>query len=374
MQQRIIAHLDMDAFFASVEEVTTPRFKGKPIVVGAEPGPNGESRGVVSTANYKARIYGIHSAMPISVAFRLSQEAIKRGEEAVLFIPPDFELYNRVSQNTMAIVRKYSDSVEQASIDECYFDLSSAKTFAKAETICKKIKKEIKDKEKVTCSIGIAPNKLVSKIAAGFKKPDGLYVVEDEDVQDFLDPLSIREISGIGPKTAAILYKKNVKIISDLRTFSQEELKSFLGKNGADIYNKIRGIDDNPIEEHREAKSIGEQTTLSANTLDAQVILETMKQLSDSVFKSFLQNESTIFKTLAITVRFADFETKTSAKSFKEGIGCDDKAKFDIEIMKLLLPYLDKRNNPKRKPIRLIGVRVERLSSEAIHYNQKLFK
>jgi nucleotidyltransferase/DNA polymerase involved in DNA repair len=147
-----------------------------------------------------------------------------------------------------------------------------------------------------------------------------------------------------------------------------------MGKHGESIYNKIRGIDDNPITEYREAKSIGEQTTLSANTLDAQIVLDTMKKLSDNVFKSFLKNNSTVFKTLAITVRFADFETKTSAKSFKEGIGRDNKAKYEVEIMKLLLPYLDKRSNPKRKPIRLIGVRAERLSSEAIHYNQKLFK
>lgn len=361
MELRIIAHLDMDAFFASVEEAATPRFSGKPIAVGSEPN-NGIGRGVVSTANYKAREYGIHSAMPISIAWRLSKEAKRQGKEEVIFLPVDFELYNKVSDNVFKIIKKHSGTIEQASIDEFYFDLSFAESFKKAEEICQEIKAEIKESQKVTCSVGIAPNKLVSKIAAGINKPDGILLVEEKNAQDFLKPLSIREIPGIGPKTAEIFYKKDVKTVKDLLKYSVEDLEGILGKHGGKIYYKIKGIDDDPITENREVKSIGEQTTFGKNTLDIIFICETFKKLSDGVFRRFLESGFEKFKTISITVRFSDFETKTSAKSFKEVIGLNGKKKFEVEIMKLLLPFLDKRNNPRLKPIRLVGVRIEKLS------------
>ena len=350
----------MDAFFASVEEVTTPRFMGKPIVVGSEI-INGMGRGVVSTANYKAREYGIHSAMPISTAWRLSQDAKKQGKEEAIFLPVDFELYHKVSAHVSQIIRKYSGSVEQASVDEFYFDLSSAGTFKKAEAVCKKIKAEIKDKERVTCSVGIAPNKLIAKIAAGIKKPDGMMLVYEKEVQGFLGPLSVRELPGIGPKTAEFLYKKDIRIISDLLKFSREELKEMMGKHGESIYYKAKGIDDSLITEHHEAKSIGEQTTFNKNTLEPIIIYDTLRKLSDSVFNSFTKSEFTGFKTITITVRFADFETKTSSKSFKEVIGRNSKKRFEIEVLRLILPFFDHQSNPKRKPIRLVGVRIEKI-------------
>lgn len=360
--KRIIAHLDMDAFFASVEEVTTPRFKGKPIVVGSEI-IDGVGRGVVSTANYKAREYGIHSAMPISTAWRLSQKAKAEGKEEVIFLPVDFELYHKVSAHVSEIIRKYSNSVEQASVDEFYFDLTPANTFKQAEVICKKIKAEIKEKEKgITCSVGIAPNKLIAKIAAGVKKPDGMMLVEEKEIQNFLNPLGIRELPGIGPKTAEFLYKKDIHIISDLLKFSQQELKKMMGKHGESIYYKARGIDDSPISEFHEVKSIGGQTTFQKNTLEPMVIYDTLKKLSDSVFNSFTKSDFIGFKTITLTVRFADFKTLTSSKSFKEGIGKTNKKRFDIEVLRLVLPFFDEQRNPRRKPLRLIGVRVEKFA------------
>ena len=350
----------MDAFFASVEEAVTPRFKGKPIVVGSQI-VNGVGRGVVSTANYKAREYGIHSAMPISTAWKLSQEAKKQGREEVIFLPVDFDLYHKASAHVTQIIREYCSDLEQASVDEFYFDLSFAKTCKAAEAICKKIKTEIKAKEKITCSVGIAPNKLIAKIAAGMKKPDGLVLVQENQVQNFLNPLNIREIPGIGPKTAEFLNKKKATIISDLLAFSKEQLKQMLGKHGESIYDKVRGIDNSLITEFRQVKSIGEQTTFSKNSLEASFILETLKKLSDSVFKSFTKSDFSTFKTITITVRFADFETKTSSKTIKEGIGKNNKKKFEIETIKLILPFLDKRANPRRKPLRLVGVRIEKV-------------
>lgn len=359
--KRIIAHLDMDAFFASVEEAATPAFSGKPIVVGSEI-INGYGRGVVSTANYKAREYGIHSALPITIAWRLSEEAKKQGKPETIFLPVDFELYNKVSDDVRKIIKRYAELIEQASIDEFYFDLSFASNFKKAETICKKIKADIKKEEKVTCSVGIAPNKLISKIAAGINKPDGMLLVEEKNIQTFLNPLPIREIPGIGPKTAELLYKENIQTVKDLNSFSAEKLKELLGKQGEKIYYRVRGIDNEPICEFHEVKSIGEQTTFLHNTLEAKIIFDTFFELGISVFKKFTESGFTKFSNITITIRFADFETKTSSKSFKEGISANQKGKFDLEILRLVLPFLDARSNPNKKPIRLIGVRIEKLS------------
>jgi len=359
--KRIIAHLDMDAFFASVEERYTPRFKGLPLVVGSEPNSHGLSRGVVSTASYKAREYGIHSAMPISEAWKISQEIKKQGKPGVFFLPVNFELYNKSSSNIFNIIKKYSDNVEQASIDEFYFDLSFAKNFKKVETICKKIKKEIAQEEKITCSVGIGPNKLISKMAAGRKKPDGIFIVEEKDVQDFLDPLPIRKIPGIGPKTAESLYLLGVNTVEDLRKISKEELIKKFHKWGADLYCKARGQDDSPIISERKVKSIGEQSTFTYNTLEALYICDALTKMCKNVFQSFLESGFDRIKTISITVRFSDFETKTYAKSPKKPIGLDDYKNFELEALKLILPFLDKRKNPRLKKIRLVGVRAEKL-------------
>jgi nucleotidyltransferase/DNA polymerase involved in DNA repair len=187
-----------------------------------------------------------------------------------------------------------------------------------------------------------------------------MLLVEEKDVQNFLDPLNIKELPGVGPKTSEIFYKKDINFIKDLRKFSEKELREIFGKQGESIYYKAQGIDDDPIAEDREIKSIGEQTTFDINSLDVLYICEALKNLSTNVFERFLESGFEKFKTITITVRFSDFETKTSSKSFKEGIGLANKKIFELEILKLILPFLDKRNNPKCKPIRLIGVRIEK--------------
>jgi len=356
---RIIAHLDMDAFFASLEEAGSPIFKGKPIAVGSDP-KNGQGRGVVSTANYKAREYGIHSALPISTAWQLSQKAKAEGKDEVVFLPVDFERYNKASEEVFQIIKKYADVVEPASIDESYFDLSFLKTYRKAEAICKKIKKEIKDKLKVTCSIGIGPNKLISKIAAGKNKPDGLLVVKEKEAENFLEPLDIRKIPGIGPKTEQALNQHGIKVVKDLKKLSEEELQEEFGKWGSDIYNKVRGIDDDSLVENREAKSIGEQATFEHDTLNFIYIGEVFGNLCKSVFKRFLAGEFKSFKTIGVTIRFSDFETKTTAKTLKKEISSEKE--FGLEALKLLLLYADRRKNPHQKLIRLIGVKIEKFN------------
>lgn len=353
---RIVAHLDMDAFFASLEEAGSEIFKGKPIVVGADP-KNGKGRGVVSTANYKAREYGIHSALPISRAWQLSEKAKAGGKPEAIFVAPDFERYEKASREVFEIIKKYSELVEPASIDEFYFDLSFLKNYKKAEKICIEIKKEIKEKLKVTCSIGIGPNKLIAKISAGMEKPDGLVIIKEKDSEKFLEPLTIRELPGIGPKTEKLFNDKGVKIIKDLKKFSKEELKEVLGKWGENLYSKARAIDNSPIVEGREAKSIGEQATFQFDSLNAVYIGGVFENLCSGVFKRFLQSGFKSFKTVGISVRFFDFETKTSAKTFKKEISKNKE--FRLEALRLLLPYLDSRKNPRKKLIRLVGVNIK---------------
>ncbi len=357
---RIIAHLDMDAFFAAVEERDNPQFKGMPIAVGAEPG-QGRGRGVVSTANYKARECGIHSALPISTAWWLSENARMAGKPAVIFLPVDIEKYAAVSGKIMDIVRKYSPKVEEASIDEAYFDMSFTGSFAKAGEICQKIKSEIREKEKLTCSIGIGPNKLIAKIASGVKKPDGLTIVEEKDKENFLAPLAIRKIPGIGPKTEEMFKNKGVNIVRDLKKFSREQLEKMLGKWGLELYEKVRGRDDSPIVEEYEAKSIGEQETFLKDTKDSNFIFGRLNLMCKSIIGRLAAAGFKSFRTVVVTVRFADFQTQTRSHTLAKPTAMQKILEF--EALKLLSPFLDKRENPKGKLIRLIGVRVEKLDN-----------
>ena len=275
-----------------------------------------------------------------------------------MFLPVDFERYNKSSDDIFEIVKKYAEVVEPASIDEFYFDLSFTKSYKKSEEICKKIKEEIKSKLKVTCSVGIGQNKLIAKISAGVKKPDGLVVIKEKDSEKFLEPLSIREIPGIGPKTEQVLNQRGAKIIKDLKKLTKAELQEFFGKWGEDIYYKARGIDNSPIVENREAKSIGEQTTFERDTLNFIEIGEVFEDLCKSVFKRFLQSGFKTFKTVGVTVRFSDFETKTTAKTLRNPT--NNEKEFVLETLKLLLPYADRRKNPRQKLIRLIGAKMEK--------------
>jgi DNA polymerase IV (DinB-like DNA polymerase) len=359
MPVRIIGHLDMDAFFAAVEERDKPRLRGKPIVVGADP-EDGRGRGVVSTANYKAREYGIHSAMPISEAWRRADAARRAGKAETVFIEPNGTRYGEVSQNVMGIVRRHSAHVEQASVDEACFDLTSAGGYERAEKICRAIKQEIVRKEKLTASVGIGPNKLVAKIASDMQKPDGLTVVREEEAESFLAPLSLRKIPGIGPKTEAAFVNQNKRTIADLKSYSRESLVQLFGKWGRDIYEKIRGRDETPITEEYAAKSIGEQETFREDTLDAIFLAVRIKHLAAGVFRSLIQEGFKEFCRVVVTVRFSGFETKT--RSHTLDAPASDSRTLEFEATKLFLPFLDARENPQKSKIRLVGVRVEKLA------------
>ena len=356
---RIIAHLDMDAFFAAVEERDHEWLKDKPIVVGADP-KEGRGRGVVSTANYKAREYGIHSAMPISKAWQLAKEGERRGKPRVEFVHPHFPSYEKTSERIFAIIRKYSPAIEPASIDEAYLDLTEiAGSSIEAIQICRDLKKEIKEKEKLTCSIGLAKNKLLAKIASDQQKPDGLTIVVPDETEQFLDPLPMRVIPGIGPKTQILFEKEGLKLVKDLKKLSQIELKSMLGKWGMELYQKIRGEDDSPVLEEYEVKSIGEQETFEKDTLDPNFLLSHLQILSEGVWKSMQKETFRAFQTIVVTVRFKDFITVSRSKTSK--IPLKTLKELHGEALKLFFPFVAGKENPKRKLLRLIGVRVEKL-------------
>ncbi len=355
---RIIAHLDMDAFFAAIEERDTPAFRGVPLVVGADPRA-GKGRGVVSTSNYLARAYGIHSATPISTAWRLSEVARRAGKSPVTFVSVDMPKYARVSDEVLKIVRRCIPIVEQASIDEAYGDLSFTEAYEEAQTFCRRLKEAIRSEEHLTASIGIGPNKLIAKIASGMYKPDGLTVVREDEAELFLAPLSVRVIPGIGPKTEASLVRKEITLIKDLKPLSLYQLRDLFGKRGADLYEKIRGRDNSPVEEYSETKSIGEQETFESDTLESQVLLHQLDVLAQDVIDRLHREGFHSHRTVVLTVRFADFETKSRSHTLPLPTG--DVVTLHREALKLLLPFLDWRENPRRKLIRLLGLRVEKL-------------
>jgi DNA polymerase IV (DinB-like DNA polymerase) len=358
-EKRIIAHLDMDAFFAAIEERDNPRLKGWPIVVGADP-QEGRGRGVVSTANYKAREYGIRSAVPISKAWELSQKAKKEGKPEAVFLDGHYKRYSEVSDRIMEIVRQYSKAVEQASVDEAYFELSDAGSYEKATDTCRRIKTEIQEKEKLTASIGIGPNKLIAKIASDMQKPDGLTVITPDKTEEFLELLSIRKIPGIGPKTEQFFNARGIRIVKDLKKYNLAEMEEMLGKWGEDLYYKIRGIDDSEIVEEYEAKSIGEQETFQTDTLDFNFVFTRMESLCQDVFRRFKESDFKSFRTVTITVRFSGFETKNRSHTLPKP--ANTLKTLTIESTRLLMPFFDTRENPRRKLIRLIGVRIEKLA------------
>jgi DNA polymerase IV (DinB-like DNA polymerase) len=379
---RIIAHLDMDAFFASVEERDNPRFAGRPIVVGSDP-EDGRGRGVVSTANYAARVYGIRSALPISTAWRFSEAAREKGLPPAVFLEVNMKKYGQASQRIMEIIRKYvvMDSactvaalIEQASVDEAYFDLSFANSYERAEEIVRSIKNEIKTKERLTASVGIGPNKLIAKIASDRQKPDGLTIVREEDAENFLEPLGLRVIPGVGPKSAEQLAKRGMRTVRDAKRLSRAELTEMMGKWGTELYEKLRGRSNAPIATDSVQKSISEQITfdkdipVNGKLKDRKLLEAALGDLAADVYANLCHEIKSgapfsSFKSVGITVRFVDFTTKTRIVTLKELVRISDTVALktiQFQALRLFMPFLDRRENPEHKAIRLLGVKVER--------------
>lgn len=360
---RIVAHVDMDAFHAAVEAQRNPMIRDRPLVVGADP-KEGHGRGVVTAASYAARRYGIRSALPISRAWRLAEAARRRGEPETIFVRDDHALYREVSARIMAILVPAGDAFQKTSVDEAYLELSSLGSFDAAVERARRLKAEIVSQEGLTASVGIGPNKLVAKIASDFRKPEGLTVVRPDEVQAFLDPLPVRVIPGIGPKTEAFLHEKGIRTVAELRAVAPAQLTEWFGKWGEDLSGKARGISESPVTKEWEPKSVGEQETFEEDTLEARFILERARELAASVRERLLAEGFRAFRTTTVTVRFADFVTMSRSRTV--AMPLTTREELEREALRLLLPFLDARENPRRKKIRLIGVRAEKLLREPI--------
>jgi DNA polymerase IV (DinB-like DNA polymerase) len=335
-------HVDLDAFFPSVEVREHPELKGKPVVVGADP-KEGKGRGVVSSASYEARKYGVRSALPISRAWKLCPNCV--------YLRPHFDLYIKASNAIMKILKNHADRFEQGGIDEAYLDISSrVKDFDEAGEFAEKLMEEVLDKEKLTCSIGVAPNKMVAKIASDYKKPYGLTVVKEEDVKGFLFPLKVGKIPGVGPKTDRRLKELKIETVSDLATLNPEAMTRQFGVWGAKLHEYANGIDFSEVVEGYETKSIGREVTFEHDVDDEELILNVLDELAEDVHKEVIDC-GLQFKTITIKVRYQHFDTHTRAKSLL--FPTNDLVILRNNAKRLIAPYL-RRN----KKIRLIGLRV----------------
>ncbi|MEM3536239.1 MAG: DNA polymerase IV [Candidatus Bathyarchaeia archaeon] len=346
-KKRIIFHLDMDHFFTAVEEREHPECRGKPVIVGADP-KEGRGRGVVSTCNYEARKFGVRSGMPISKAWKLCPQAV--------YLPVNYELYVKVSNQIMSMLRGYADKFEQWGIDEAFLDVTSkVKDYAEAEALARKIKREIYEREKLTCSIGIGPNKLVAKIASDFQKPDGLTIVKEDEAEKFLAPLPVRKLLWVGRKTEQKLKAMGINTIGDLARYDPVVLAENFGVMGTQIYLMAHGVDRSEVMERGEIKSISRDVTFEEDTADFDFVLKTLDKLSEEVHKD-AERQRFYFKTVTVRIRYENFETHTHSKTLP--FITDRLQDLKKTARELAQAYL----RPERK-IRLVGVRISNLIS-----------
>jgi DNA polymerase IV (DinB-like DNA polymerase) len=342
---RIILHVDMDAFYASAERRQNPALTGLPIIVGADP-KGGKGRGVVAGCSYEARKFGIHSALPISRAYRLCPQGV--------YLRPNFALYEQVSAQIMDILRSFSDKLEPMSLDEAFLDLSEkAADFDEATRIAQKIKEEIRAREGLTCSIGVAPNKAIAKISSDYRKPDGLTTVTPEQAQSFLRPLPVSRISGVGKKTTDALEKVGIKTIGDLASFPAGRVVELFGKWGIVLWQIANGIDETPVVTSYDIKSISTETTFEQDIEDRKIVLETLDRQAEEVHSRAVQ-DGFLWRTIGLKLRFEDFSTFTRAMSRS-----DYTNRLDIVQSCARSLFNEFEKDPRK--IRLVGVRLSNL-------------
>jgi len=338
---RKIIHIDMDAFYASVEQRDFSEYRGKPIVVGGKP----DSRGVVATASYEARQYGIRSAMSCSKAYQLCPEAI--------FVYPRFDAYSAVSRSIREIFSRYTDLIEPLSLDEAYLDVTEDKLgIGSAIDIAKSIKDAIKNELNLTASAGVSINKFVAKIASDMNKPDGLTFIGPSKVESFMEKLPVEKFFGVGKVTAGRMKAMQINTGADLKNLTEQQLIAQFGKSGKFYFKVVRGIDERPVQAHRETKSVGAEDTLSEDTNDKSIMHALLRKISEIVAKR-LEKHQLKGKSITLKIKFADFKLITRSRSFSTSI---NKAEIIYaEAIKLLeeadIGYLQ---------VRLLGITLSR--------------
>jgi DNA polymerase-4 len=348
----MILHVDMDAFYASVEELDDPGLSRHPVVVGGTP----DGRGVVAAANYNARKYGIHSAMPAAQARRLCPHAV--------FVRPRMERYAEVSRALRGIFARYTPLVEPLSLDEAFLDVTSSLClFGDAQTIARRIKSEIRAELGLVASVGVAPNKFLAKLSSDLDKPDGLVVVPVDAIEAFLDPLPVSRLWGVGKVSNRSLAEIGVHTIGDLRRLPEDLLASRFGNSAAHLMRLARGIDDRQVVPDRDAKSISHETTFAKDIGDAEVLKSWLLELSEQV-ATRLRRQDLRGKTVFIKVRYADFRTVTRSESLDAPTSVT--RELYLTAARLLQSQL--RRNPR--PVRLLGIGASGLSNEGLEQGQ----
>jgi len=349
--KRSILHIDMDAFFAAVEQRDHPELRGKPVLVGG----SATARGVVSTASYEARKFGCHSAMPMATAIRLCPQAI--------VIPGRMSRYAEVSQQIFDIFERFTPNIEPLSIDEAFLDVTGCeKLFGTPVEIAREIKKQIWEKTQLTASVGVAWNKFLAKLASDLQKPDGLVVVPADHVETFLDPLPVSRLWGAGKATISIFEKLHLRTFGDVRKLPLEELVRNFGSAGEIFYRFVRGLDDRPVESESETKSIGTETTFPVDVRDYDAIRETLLDQTDHVTRRLRRHEY-LARTVTIKLRSPEFVTITRRMTLENSTDRTDL------IWQAAAELFETWKKGKPFPIRLIGVSVSSLST---HSGQQL--
>tara|TARA_R110002073_G_scaffold118918_1_gene258362 strand:+ start:216735 stop:217958 length:1224 start_codon:yes stop_codon:yes gene_type:complete len=339
---RAILHIDMDAFFASVEQRDHPELKGKPVLVGGD-GP----RGVVAAASYEARVYGCHSAMPSSIAKQRCPHAI--------FVKGSHSSYSKVSKQVFEILERFSPAIQPISIDEAFLDVTgSTHLFGTPTDIAIEIRRLVKQELNLTCSVGIAPNKFLAKLASDMNKPDGYTVITNETIQQILDPLPIGKIMGIGASTQSNLQRLGVRTVAQLRALPLETLNSRMGEFGEKLYRLSRGIDDRPVRVDRGAKSISHEHTFETDLDNPDEVRAIIARQAVDV-AARLRKHNRYTKTISIKVRFGDFETITRSTTL------DSQTNETNEIHEAAKSLFNTWAKSFR-PVRLIGVGLSQLT------------
>lgn len=362
MASRIVLLVDLDYFFAQCEELRNPDLKGKPVVVGMYSGRTEES-GAVSTANYVARKYGVKSGIPLFQAKHKLE-----GVDAV-FLPVDYEYYEQISDGLMKTFRRYADIFEQVGIDEAYLDVTSKvnESVDEARKLVSKMKTEVKDLFGVTFSVGVGPNMLVAKIAADVQKPDGLTVVRVDEVKQFLQPLPVNRLPGVGRKTSKTMELLGIKTIGDLANFNVQRLMEIFGRTlGVYFHNAANGVDDEPVQEAGEAESISRIGTLKKNSLDLEFILSKADEFISDIHTE-LKVKHLSFKQVGIIAVLSDLTVRSRSKRIEQ-------ATTDIETLKKVVRELfEKFLAGSKLEVRRVGIRVSGFVKEETAQKQLTF-
>ena len=344
MTQRRIVHVDMDAFYASVEQRDNPSLRGTPVAVGGSP----EGRGVVAAASYEARAFGVHSAMSMARAVRLCP--------GLIIVPPDFTRYRAASASVFSIFREVTPLVEPLSLDEAYLDVTeNAWDEPLATPVARRLKERIRSDTGLTASAGVAPNKFLAKIASGWKKPDGLTVISPERVEPFLQRLPVDALWGVGPVTARKLRARGIDRLVDVRAVHAEVLHDAVGSLADWLLQLAHGIDDRPVVPNRETKSSGSESTYARDLADLAEMRDEIREMAGQA-AAWLQRRSLLARTVTIKVRYADFTTVTRSHTAAP-------TRDAAAIIQRAVELLDRTDAPRR-PVRLLGVSVHNLCSD----------